>query len=55
MEVPNDSSIKKMVSLGHSYYRKWLVGWSINLAKWAKIAIFELVGLKVGMEVLNSL
>jgi hypothetical protein len=46
MEVSNGSPSKKMVSLGHSYCRKWLVGWLVgwfvNLAKWAKIAISEL-------------
>ena len=50
MQVPNDSPIKKMVSLGHSYCRKWFVGWLNCL----KIAISELVWLKVGMEFLKQ-
>ena len=54
MEVPNGSPILKMVSLHHSYCRNWFVGWSVDLAKWAKIAISELIWLKVGMEVLNG-
>ena len=32
----------------------WLVGWFINLIKLAKIAIYELIWLKGGMEVLNG-
>ena len=43
---------------GHSHYGKRLVGWSItdsvNLAKWAKMAISEQIWLKFGMYVLNG-
>ena len=33
----------------------WSISWSINLVKWAKIAISELIRLAVGMEVLIAI
>ena len=40
---------------GHSHYGKRLVGWSItdsvNLAKWAKMAIFKRIQLKFDIDV----
>jgi len=34
MEVPNGSTIKKMVGLDHSYSRKWLVGLTVGPLIW---------------------
>ena len=48
MHVPNGLGFEKW-----RIKRKWLVGWSVNLAKLAKIAISEPIWLEFGMDVPN--
>ena len=53
MDVPNGSGFEKL-SYCYSDFRKWLVGWLVNLVKWAKIAISVLNWLKFGMDDSNG-
>ena len=43
------------MSLGYFDYRKWLVDCLVNLVKWAKIVISELIYQKCGMDFPHSI